>query len=617
MTALILAWGIYSVCWGERVPRHEGFGWDGVVYRSMTEHLWEPNPLVSFYNGRRILPSAAVHYTLKAFRMSLSRPHILRTFATYNMLLMVACLWMLLDSCTAVGIGKAGRWALFVGVFCNYVHMKQHYYSACVTDMWAFACAVAAVWCYPRRRGWGVLLASVVGAFTWPVLMHFGAVLFLLPRPADPGLELSSAPNKERRRWLATVLAGLAALALVEGTAWVVWKKQFFGTWPLGVSVKLLPLSIPCAAVFLFLALRPLLAGPALTRWRQYVSLATVGRVVALALAVLLVQAAYKQIDPLCLDSDLPLEGGMVKFLRCVVSTSAGKPFIFGVSHVIWYGPIVLAMAYCWGAVCRRAHALGAGLVVSALLGVFMALNPESRQSMTFFPIFALLTAAAIDRLGWGRWRWVVFVGLALALSKAWLPLNRVPWPADNEVENFPMQLFFMSFGGYMMPVGYYIQGAAVLVAGGAMAWVVARSGGALAGGDEEDLARPGPPGGGHADRLLRPGEGDPLLHPSPGHRRPHRGRAGQRAGGGPGPARTRREGVRGGSGLRVLPGVGAWLRERLPDGRRHGRGAVGVVAPGRGRGGRRRTGRGGDGILPDAGAGAGAVEPVGGPPPQ
>ena len=470
MTALLLLWGTCSIVWGERLLRNDGFGWDGLCYLRITKGLWQPNPLIWPYSGHRCLPSVVVHYTLKALQFPLDGPYILNAFAIYNMLLLVASLWMLLDACTALKIGPGGRWAMFVGVFCNYVHLKQHYYSACVTDVWAFASAVALLWCYLRRRGWGVWLAMGVGAFTWPVMIHFGAPLFLFPSLAPPGGPLLTQEERPRPSWTGVILAALAALAVGVYTGWIMWGDKFYGKLPQMLMPSLLPLSLVGLSVFVFLALRPLLDVTSFRYWRSYVSVSQVGRFLALGCLVVLIKLAYRQLDTVFVrPGPGPFADDPIFFLRCVLTSGVTKPLVFLVAHVIWYGPVVLGACFCWNRVCSKAKSLGLGVVLTMICAVPMLLNPESRQSLTVFPIYALLVALVIDGERWQRVRWITFVGLALALSKCWLPLNRTPWPEQDLVFDYPIQLFLMSFGGVMTARSYAIQGAAVLLAGGVM----------------------------------------------------------------------------------------------------------------------------------------------------
>ncbi len=484
MAALLLAWGTASILWGERLPRADGFGWDGTLYRSVTERLWEPNPEVWAYTGRRCLPAVAVHCTLRALGLPLDGPHILTAFAVYNLLLLLVMLAALLAACGEMGIGPRGRWLMFLGVFCNYVHLKQHYYSACVTDVWAQTCCAVALLAYLKRSGAGVLAASAVGAFTWPLLFPFGALLFLFPRrPALESYNPDTAPADPRRRHL--VVARLVTGVALCGMALLVCRGEFFGVVPRAallrhgspqaflseVIVPLLPLSVACAGLYLYFGLAGLLNDRRLFDLRAGLTRRALARVGVLAAVYLGIQVGYLQLRYL-----FPRPGEVMNaahFLELVLISGVAKPLLFLVAHAAWYGPLILAAALLWKRVCREAQRYGAGLVLTLAFGLLLALNPESRQTLMVFPALALLTVKVLEARPWGFGRLAAFAVLALALSRAWLPLDIVPWPEEDRIAEFPMQLFFMNFGGYMTRAGYAILGTATLGAIGVLAAVI------------------------------------------------------------------------------------------------------------------------------------------------
>jgi hypothetical protein len=470
MAVLLVAWGGASILWGERVPRHDGFGWDGTYYRSIVENLWEPNPDIGDYTGHRCLPSIVVNCTLRALGLPLDGPHILNTFALYNLLLLLVVLGALLAAGRELGIGVRGQWLMFLGVFCNYVHLKQHYYSACVTDVWALAFAALALLAYLKGSGAGVLLSAVAGSFTWPVLFHFGAILFLFPRRAAARRYGAESPSPVPHN-LNRLVAGVAVLTILTIMVVQVWVRGFLGFLPDEVIEALLAVSMVFSGLYLFFSLRSLLDDGRLFDWREYLTRGFLTRVVVLALALVGASLVYDQLDRLFTWPGKLLGAGT--FFKLVLITSIAKPGLFAVAHVIWYGPILLAAVLLWKRVCREAQQCGPGLVLTLAFGLFLGLNPESRQSLTVFPVVALLAVKVLQTQPWGRWRWAGLAGLAVLLSKVWLPLNTVPWPQTDEIPEFPMQLYFMSFGGYMTRTSYLIQGAAVLLAAGVMAAVV------------------------------------------------------------------------------------------------------------------------------------------------
>lgn len=454
MGLLVLGYGLGSMLWGERLPKADGFGWDGHRYRFLTEHFAEGADWISPYTARRCLPSLAARLAIEAFQQPLDGPHILGAFAAVNLVLFLATLAALLGCCRAAGVGPVGKWLMFVGSFVNYAHLKQYHYAVCQTDVWATALSALILWAYLARRPFSLLALAAAGAFAWPVLIHVGSLLYLFPRPEVDGPDDPSP----RARWSVAAGVGLAAAL---ATAYLVFVRQMPPVQPDQVIRRLLPVSIGLIGVFLFAGLAPLLGGRTMTDWRPYFSPGWVGRVVALAAVWVAVEAVQARIDVLYTRVS-PVPRGIGDFLSTILLFAASKPLSFLVAHAAWFGPVVALGAWLWPAVCREARRFGPGLVLLLGAGLVMALSAESRQSLTFFPAFALLTACAAQRQGWGAKRVALFGVVALAASRVWLPLNVTPWPEATHLYEFPMQRFFMSCG-YMTTRSYVWLGLAGL----------------------------------------------------------------------------------------------------------------------------------------------------------
>src|SRR5262249_39239324 len=124
---LLLGWGVGSVLWGERLPRNEGFGWDGTLYRYMAEFPGRRCEGGSIYNGRRCLPPFAAHALLRVLGLPVDGRHILAAFAAINVALFLVTLLALEGCCRALNLGRAARWLLLGGFFVNYAHLKLYY----------------------------------------------------------------------------------------------------------------------------------------------------------------------------------------------------------------------------------------------------------------------------------------------------------------------------------------------------------------------------------------------------------------------------------------------------------------------------------------------------------
>jgi len=459
MAALLIGWGIVSIGWGERLLRADGFGWDGTAYRDMTQ-LW-PNemPKLSVYTGHRCLPSLVVHYSLKALGRPLDGPDVLMAFSIYNLLLYVLILYLLLACADALGLDTKGKWLLFGGFFLNYVHLKQHYYSACVTDVWALAASAFALLAYLKRWTLCVALATIAGSFAWPAMLPLTIGFLVFPRRSGAATEPTPAPYG-----LNVWAAGALTLLVVGGAYYLVFVELYYGVIPTEVVKSALAISLVCLAAFLYHFFRPLFDFGALYDWRTYIDWrAAVGCVLVVA-TVKITKEIFHPIEHLFPSPYLPLTP--LDFIRRILVTSVAKPLLFGVGHVVWYGPVILIAAFLWKEVCALAQRVGVGLVVALAAGGLMGINPESRASQAYFPIVALLTAWALqDRIAY-RGQWVILLVYAILMSHVWLPLNRKPWPEADLIYDFPMQRFFMHFGGYMINKTYLILGGTCIYAG-------------------------------------------------------------------------------------------------------------------------------------------------------
>jgi hypothetical protein len=469
---LLLAWGVASMLWGERLPRKDGFGWDGLLYRYLAEFPGRPCDWASTYGGRRCLPSFTVHAVMRGLGLPLDGPHILNTFAAVNVALFLATLLALEGCCRELNLGRAARWLLLCGYFVNYAHLKLYHYCACQTDVWATALSAFLFLAYLRRWAAGVLLVIVAGAFVWPPLPQMGAILFLFPRPAPAAASTSSpAPAPAR---LHLVVAGLLALAAVVADLYWVGLQRDRGQQPDQMIRRLLPLSAALLGVYIFAVLAPLLNIRRLFVW-QFPGRGFGTRLVVLGMAFVPVWLARKWIDPLFTGPEMWITP--LSLLKALLIGAVSKPLIFVVAHFAWFGPVVAVAALWWKDVCREAHRLGVGLVLALLLCLVLALGAESRQWLTAFPALACLTAVVADRRGWGTARVLGFAGLALLASRIWFPLTVAPWPEADLVYDYPMQRFFMTVG-YMTTRSYLLLGSAGLATLGtaaALAFVPAR----------------------------------------------------------------------------------------------------------------------------------------------
>jgi hypothetical protein len=465
--AVIVCWGLLSIGFGERLPRNDGFGWDGMEYLSITKGLWQPNDAVWMYHGKRCLPCVVIHYTLKALRLPVEGPYIFQAFRLYNLLLSVVVLFTLLAVCRELGVGIRGQWLACVGFCCNYFCLKQYYYSPILTDLWALAFSCLALLSYFRGQRFRLVGWTFLGSFTWGITPYFGALLILFPY-AKQGPPAASPAAERLARRLARPAAALAAVAVVCYTAYLIWGKHFYGSPGAHVSHRALPLSVACLGLFLYRAVRDLLDGPALTRWREVVSPGFLGRVATLAATFALLAACYRALAPYFTRPDMPASNFLRVFVESIFAWSVAKPLVFLLAQVVYYGPAIILLVLHWRQVAHQAQRLGTGVVLVLGLGLLMALSTEPRYFLVFFPLALVLLVKVLEGQPWGVGRQAALAALGVFMSKAWLPLNWGPWPQEfryEDVFRFPMQAFFMNYGTFINTQTYLVQGACALAA--------------------------------------------------------------------------------------------------------------------------------------------------------
>lgn len=159
--------------------------------------------------------------------------------------------------------------------------------------------------------------------------------------------------------------------------------------------------------------------------------------------------------------------------LRGLVDTSVARPALFGVAHVVFWGPwILLFMAWLPRVFAFSKQHLALYLCIS-LFAVFLLVS-ESRIATYFLPMAVFALCGAIDRheRGISMPGTVVIFVLSLAYSRFWLPMASGPY--GNLLE-FPAQLYLLHFGPRMGTTGYFLGLAQTIVAALVLSWAVRR----------------------------------------------------------------------------------------------------------------------------------------------
>jgi hypothetical protein len=448
MPLVVLAYGVGYLRWGEKVSHQGGWGWDGIRFGAWAKDFYKLVLVdrVNHYYLQKSLPSAVVHYAMRAVGASRSDANVIRAFTILDIgcWTLVAVVWVRIAKMLA--LSRAAAWFGFVVLFVNHAALKHYFYNAVLVDSSGLLIAALMFHAYLARRPWLILPLAFIGGFVIPGLLpSLGGILVLFGRT-----DARTSPRPT------------VGLAIALGGALVVAQRAlgiFDEAYPIvngaeQVLATLLPLSVTALVVFLVLLCAPLASywpGPR-ELWRAF----QLRWIIAIALVFWGVHATVDHYKNALVDVTPDAH------YRTVLLLGIAKPLVSLVAHTAFLGPAILLSIVLRWPLARSLSKLGPGAMLATAAGFVLAIDSESRHILFFMPIFATGLALAFERIGGARRPGaVLFVAvIAVVLSKAWLPLETPPlaWNLDERL--------FMSLGPWMTMSAYGMQGAATLVAG-------------------------------------------------------------------------------------------------------------------------------------------------------
>lgn len=481
MALLMLLISVANILWAERLTVGGGLGWDGVIYAGWVKDFYQTVIVhgVPDYYAQRILPSAVVHYAMRLLRVPLEDQNIILTFDIYNSLLLVASayLWGLIAD--ELSISGRGKWFGFCFIFLSHAILKNNFYSPVQTDMSAFTLGLLMFYFFLIESVAGLLAVILFGGFVWPTLPHMAALLCALPRRREASDAGETSPRSrlaERAGLLAAAAISLATLAaLLYLTASHLQERIDYFPRILRVDRQLLYPSIVAVAVYLFFSLRAALSDRELFDPRRVLAAISWKRA-GLALLFLLILKALRH----AVWSGEVMQWGNTKgFIMYTLLSALTEPFIFYVSHVVYFGPVVLLFLFFWRPFCESLREFGLGLRLLVVLNILLSINPQSRYEINTVTIFIIVLVKLLDGSFLRRQSLLLWVLLSLFYSKVWYVMNTGPQVDDGTMEvllRFPLQHVFMNVGPWMSKQMYLVQGGVVLLTAGLL-YLLVRTG--------------------------------------------------------------------------------------------------------------------------------------------
>lgn len=444
LAALLLVVGLALTAFGERIPLTHGLGYDGAEYGQWAirfDAVLDGRIPVAPYRFLRMLPSLLAHGTLRLVGAGLTPENVIRFFSIYNMGLLCLAVLAWGGIADALALGGRGKLLGFIGLFCNHAILKFNFYYPVLTDVSGYASAIFLLWAFVRGRPWLAAATTLAGAFCWPPILVYGAVVLLFPRR-------DQVPGTSSRR---TGL-GMAAVAVALYFS--------LAANPLNDLTPYYPLAAAVVAAYLGVVAYALFSSP-YSVWAMLLGATTPWRAAAAGMAVALVLLGRMALGHVVAMPQaggffqLPLWGMLLTYLRSTcIPLSTRLPGEFLVAHVLYFGPLLFLTVLFW----RRAAAgrFGLGFFLLVALAAGHAIMPLSRQWLAGYPFVVLATVLAVADVPLSRGFLLTFTGVSLLLSKVWMLFN-LTRAADAGPDGLPIWTAGFSFEHYVSSTGRWM----------------------------------------------------------------------------------------------------------------------------------------------------------------
>jgi hypothetical protein len=474
---LVVGFGLQQFFYGEKIPVNHGFGWDGHFYGAVASNFptrlfsEPPGQGISSYYVQRILPSGVVYYGLRLFGVPtltqtgdgwVPSENLIVGFEVYNLILLALTAWFWVKVLRRLELRAGGMVLGCIGLFLNFAVLKNYFYYPVSTDPTALLLGTLLLYCFLADKRLGLVVVTVVGAFCWPTALYAGALLIAFPRR-----DFSAEPAGAARPVAVSIV--LAAV-MVPAMLYASRLPAVNGSSPVDRHWLIVSMCVELAYVVAgawMLVKHTGLVDPRAV-WRQ---IRWHRILLAAALLVVVKLAQHAVADPAVpLDSNTSVSG----YLGYVVRNGLLRPFSFFVSHVAFFGPVMLLALFAWGRVSRVVGRYGLGLVLFFFANLVLSLVAESRELTLAFPFLVAFTVKALDGYPWSTKALAAFAVISVAVSKVWYPINPIE---GLRLLEFPMQRYLMNFGPWMSGPSYVYHALGFVLTAAATVVLLRRSG--------------------------------------------------------------------------------------------------------------------------------------------
>jgi hypothetical protein len=328
-----------------------------------------------------------------------------------------------------------------------------------MTDTVAFSLSIMLLFAYIKDNVAGILLLTLILAFTWPMGYYQGILLIAFPYRHMSFTSFGKAAR--------ITLAILSVLLFLAAFVYVILinKADTDLIFVPKIEQGLLPYSVMFVSL-IYLGFARLFFNKEIFNVGYFIKSLDLKRIV---LALITFTAVTFFISMLDLPPSKIYKVSAV--LENPIVHSLVRPLLSIVSHYSFYGIALCMIIIFWRDISIKVSRSGWALIAAIALNLYLfGIMPESRMLINLFPWLVIFLIYSINDHNLSNTFYVVTACLCLAASKIWLLIDYemdydlgLVTDANGSLD-FPNQRFYMNLGPWMSEKAYYLHGAAMII---------------------------------------------------------------------------------------------------------------------------------------------------------
>jgi len=459
----------------ESIAVNNGLGWDGVTYSNMTKNfttLFHEQSFNSYYFQKILLPGIAcfIVFLWNMVReffnvgapIELTDGVVIQVFSLVNFFILIVSGMIFLKIMGLFNF-KAGTKILgFSLLFFSFATLKQNFYYPVLIDTLAFSLGILTLYFYLANKYTALLIASVIGYFSFPTIFYMGIILFIFEnKTTKRQIKLDRFFSLKEKFFLMT-LVFLILIYII-----IIYLNLFTKYTVTRTGNNLSAISILVAICYVYVMERYLITNDFINGIINSVSIKKIIISVSLFIFLKGLNFYYSYHSD---HSWVPMS--MSSYIYLILCESIINPGTFLVSHFFYFGPFIPLLFFFWGDFLIELKEQSYGYQTLVVIFIFSALGSESRQLINAVPFFVFLLIRVLDRCDFKNFFYGIMILLSLIVSRFWFNFNMAQSDVQHSSDLFPAQYYFMNQGPWMSD-SMYIVGLVLMLLFFLLMWVL------------------------------------------------------------------------------------------------------------------------------------------------